>query len=203
MGNSSKIGLSIFVSALISMILVAGAGYFLLPLIYPNINEEIEEFEETPNIVLQSKYIDVSTQVTLYDEDLDFVKINDTELSITTQGNSSLSVQFTMTTLMGISSLFVGHLYFEIVIVISGVGNKTIPVKYYRSSSGIDEQNTQHIAINYNTGVISNGTYTIEAFWRSLESNAFYNYLRSYVWSSGDGFYNNYTRTIWVQELRG
>ena len=194
MGNSSKIGTSIFVSALISMILVAGAGYFVLPLIYPNINEE--------NIVLQSKNIDVSTQVTLYDEDLDFVKINDTELSITTQGNSSLSVLFTMTTLMGISLNFVGHLYFEIVIVISGVGNKTIPVKYYRSSSGIDEQHTEHIAINYNTGVISNGTYTIEAFWRSLESNAFYNYLRSYVWSSGDGFYKNYTRTLWAQELR-
>jgi len=197
MGNSSKIGPSILISALISMILVAGAGYFALPLIYPNINEE------TPNIVLQSKYIDVSTQDTLFDDDLDFVKINDTELSITTLGNSSLSVQFTMTTLMGISLLFSGHLYFEIAIVISGVGNKTIPVKYYRSSAGIDEQHTEHITINYNTGVISNGTYTIEAFWRSLEANAYYNYLRSYFWSSGDGFYKNYTRTIRVQELRG
>ena len=200
MGKSSKIGISIFVSALISMILVAGAGYFLLPLIYPNINEEIET--ETPIIVLQSKYIDVSTQTILYDYDIDFAKINNTELSITTQGNSSLAVLFTMPILMVIDGSFMGNLYYELVIVISDIGNKTIPIKYYRSSIGGIELDTKHIAINYNTGVISSGTYTIEACWRSMYEATGYNYLRSHFWSKDDGFYINYTRTIWVQELR-
>ena len=129
MGNSSRIGVSILASSLISMLLIAGAGFFALPLIYPNINdeiEEIEEFEETPNIVLQSKYIDVSTQAELRDDQLDFVKINDTELSITTQGNSSLAVLFTMTIVTHIAQDFWGALYFEIAIVISGIGSKTI-----------------------------------------------------------------------------
>ena len=203
MGNSSKIGTSIFISAILSMILIAGAGYFILPLIYPNINQEINgEPEETPNILLQSKHIDASTQLSLNDDQLDYVKINDTELSITTQGNSSLAVLFTMNIILRVDPSFAGYCLFEIAIVIDGIGNRTIVYEISRASASIIQDYSEDITINYITGVISSGTYTVEALWRSAHDATGTNNLRSYYWSSDLGMYINDTRTLWAQELR-
>ena len=195
MKKKSNFWASILVSGLISLIFIAGAGYFILPLIYPNINEETET--ETENILLQSKHVDITTQAILYDDDLDFVKINDTELSITTQGNSTLTDLFTMQVVILLGASFSGFLSFEFAIVIDGIGNRTVPFMYYRDSAiGLERYSTD-ITINYLTGIIPGDTYIIEAFWRSTIDATGSSELKSYYSSI------NYTRTIWAQELRG
>ncbi len=200
MKNKSNFGAFILVSGLISLIFIAGAGYFVLPLIYPNINEEIETETETPNILLQSKYIDITTQAILYDDEMDFVKIIDTELSITTQGNSSLAVSFSMVVLMILDASFSGILFFEFAIAINGIGNRTIPFSYSRFSATGLEQHSVDFTINYLTGIIPSGTYNIEASWHSKSDPTGSSYLKSYFSPSMGP---NYTRTIWAQELRG
>ena len=72
MKKKSNFGASILVSGLISIIFIAGAGYFALPLIYPNINEELETETETIDsdshiLSVEEESLDSDTEIKVLD----------------------------------------------------------------------------------------------------------------------------------------
>ena len=191
MAKGSKLGLAIIGSVLITLILVAVGGYFVLPLVFPKIQAEND-------IVLQSNLVEINDDAYMNDTIKDFELMNGTEISITIQNNSRIAASFSSTFLLFIDPSINASLWFEISLVIEGVSNSTFPIVYYSGSTLVDyEVFTPSVNINLMSSELNSGTYNIAVYWRSLQDPNGFNAL-SNVGSSDFVC----PRTLWVQELR-
>jgi len=190
MAKGSKLGLAIIGSVLITLILVAVGGYFVLPLVFPNIKAEND-------IVLQSNLVEINDDAYMNDTIKDFELMNGTEISITIQNNSRIAASFSSTFLLFIDQTINASLWFEISLVIEGVSNSTFPIVFYPGSNLVDyEVFTPSVNINLMSTELNSGTYDITVYWRSLQDPNGINSLSNV----GSG---NFLcpRTLWVQEL--
>ena len=183
----------ILASVLISILVISPVVYFVLPLLYPGMKEE-----GTDNILLQSIYEEFDTQAVLSDENLTSTLIPDTEITITTQGNSSLVVLFDCFSIVQLDTIFTGSVSFFINLVVEGVGNLTSMVYIVDLAPATLDYRfySEDITISYSTGTLSAGNYTVGVYWYSgideVGDNALWFNVDTYV---------DYPRSLWIQEI--
>lgn len=209
LAKTNTIG-TILGSVFITLLLVGVGGYFGLPLLYPNLNADLTNYVEEVDlgdytktedltdegILLQSKYFEDKTQIFIVDTDLVEEKMPDTELNITTTGNSKLRVAFDAIFLLHLDSAFSGGTRYNLTLVLSGVRNQTTRISYFSSpslGSTIEETYSPHIT--FETGILTAGTYSISVYWKSNNAAS----TGSSMLFSLDG----YARSIMAQEIAG
>ncbi len=192
-------------SVILTLVIVAGAGYFLLPMAYPGLKGK--------NVVVQQKYTDFYNWAYIFDTNTSTTTLmNGTEMSITTQGGTSLFVQFDTVFQVGYQlSAFQGYT-FNVTLGIDGVGKKNV---YLQTLNG--EASTHTITeqvpfmMSYATGVLPSGTYHVVISWYSLyaEGGSDYAYVAAnYAFGAPTptgtfAFNYNNSRTLLVQEITG
>jgi len=200
LANNNAIG-TILGSVFITLLLVGVGGYFGLPLLYPILNDDLGDYAKTDDItdegiLLQTKYFEDETQIFIVDTDLIEEKMPDTELNITTTGNSKLRVAFDAIFLLHLDSAFSGGTRYNLTLVLSGVRNQTTRISYFSSpslGSTIEETYSPHIT--FETGILTAGTYSISVYWKSNNAAS----TGSSMLFSLDG----YARSIMAQEISG
>ena len=189
---SAKIYLA---SVLTSILILAPLTYFVLPLLYPNMKDTEEN--DGVGIVLQTIYEEFESSTYVGDDTDKYQLIDQTAVSITTQGDSILAILFTMQALMSISSSMVGTLKFEISLKVEGMENRTIGILYTDSTNpGTFRQIPFDISINYVTTSLIAGNYTIGVYWRSVFDLGGTNTILGY-----NTPHLEYPRSLWVQEM--
>lgn len=185
---------TIIASVFITIIIISPVVYFVLPLLYPGMKEGGSE----EGVLLQSVIGTFSSQAVLFDENLTSTLIPDTELTITTQGNSYLAITFNSFAMILLDILFTGEVEFYINLVITGVGNRSTIVYIYDPSPGIGDFRfySQDVVILFSTETLAAGTYEVGVYWYSGNDEVGDNGL----WFNVDA-YLDYPRTLWVQEL--
>ncbi len=202
MSGKSGIG-SIISSVILTLIIVIVLAFFALPYLYPILSSKDlvshDDLMDESGIVIQSKYQEWDSAATIYDyEDVNFMQMEDTEINITVDEGSQIAIEFSATSLMRLESTFSGRSSYDIAIVVGGIGNRTFEVYYYEASGGMGfiRQLVFNLNYNYVTVPLNNGTYTINVFWISTADVPGDNYL-SVAYPT-----HNYTRSLWVTELR-
>ncbi|MHA1720441.1 MAG: hypothetical protein ACTSWX_02160 [Promethearchaeota archaeon] len=167
---------TILASVFITLILSGVGMYFGMPLLFPNLNADLNEYKDECNCIyedrgnlLQIKSVEVNTVDYINDFNLTYTKIPGMELDITTNGNSSLYVTLEGLFFLYMDSSFAGFTGYNISLVVSGIGNRTTIISYYTQVGPSSFFHQSHnIFITYETGIISAGNYTISAYWRSI-----------------------------------
>ncbi len=99
--------------------------------------------------------------------------------------------------LIYLDSSFSGAIAYKIALVVEGVDNRTLMVNYYdgNPTSGYHWL-TYNLYMNFMTNPLPAGTYSISMFWTSCQNPSGDNHL---ILANS---YNNYTRTLLVQEIK-
>jgi len=158
---------------------------------------------DTQNTVIQTKYGEWNSPAYIFDNQLSYVKMEDTELTITASANSRLLVSFSAMSIMTLDSAFTFRAGYNISLVVENMGNRTIQADYYDGGAayGSVRQISMNLYINYLTPNLPAGTYKVEVYWKSgFDATGSANSLS--VAHMGVTDYN-FTRTLLVQELRG
>jgi hypothetical protein len=179
-----KTGGIITTSFLISIIAVSTLGYFVGPMIFPNLAPPA--FEK----------IESNTAAKIEDYELTWVEIPNSTLNITIREGSRISTQFSGSYIMVIAQVMSTIVSFEMSVVITGVGNCTQYFFYYRSftEGGIVGVGGTYY-IQYITEPLPQGEYESKVFYRSMDDNT----GQSYVLLSNGNY--NYTRTLTALEI--
>ncbi len=178
MKNVAKQLGTILGSVFITLLLVAVGGFFGLPILYPNLNADLDNYIEDGDltdegILLQTKYFEVQTNFAIGDTEFDAIKIPDTEVNITTTGNSKLSVAFEGAFYLLLSSAFEGYAVYNITLDIAGVDQRATRIEFFEEiSSGSACQIPCNLHISFETGILPAGTYEISVYWKSIVSPA-------------------------------
>ena len=195
---------TIFGSVFITLLLVGVGGYFGLPLLYPNLNEDLGEYALTDDItdegiLLQTKYLEVRTDAFISDSALVEAKMADTELNITTAGNSKLIVAFDAMFLLHLDTTFSGGTRYNITLVLAGVQNRTTRISYFANPGlGTTVEETYSVHLTFETGILTAGTYSLAVYWKSNnDATAGWSQLIA----SGGGFI--YSRSLSALEIAG
>ena len=195
-------------SVFITLLLVGVGGYFGLPALFPNLNEnlgdylqeeDLEDYTKTEDltdegILLQTKYFETNVGGTISHDDLVYEKINNLELNITTTGNSKLIVAFEGRFVLQLGSSFDGGTKYNITLDISGVGNRTTSIHYYMGAAyGSIIEISDNVHISFETEILPAGTYSISLLWKSL-------FIASPIYSN---LYllNEYPSSLYAQEI--
>ena len=209
LAKTNAIG-TILGSVFITLLLVGVGGYFALPLLYPNLNADLTNYVEEVDlgdytktedltdegILLQTKYYENKTQIYISDTDLIEEKMPDTELNITTTGNSKLRVMFDGMFLIHMNDLFSGGTRYNITLALSGVKNQTSRISYFSSPGlGVTIEESYHPHISFETGILPAGTYSISVYWNSI-NNATTGSAQIFT-------LDGYPRSIYAQEIAG
>ena len=191
MAKNNTIG-TILGSVFITLLLVGAGGYFGLPLLYPILNEDLTD----DGIILQTKNNESQTAANIFWNVFTYEKIPDTELNITTSGNSKLIVAFEGAFMLRLGSTFSGETKYNITLDIAGIENRTTCIY-----SGIDTAlNTDmelpcNTYISFETGILPAGTYTISVYWSSaIAPTAGWSQLF---------ILDEYPRSLYAQEIAG
>jgi len=159
---------------------------FVMPMFLPGMQ----------SIVLQSIYVESSSQATIPDDQITYQPIPDMEINITIKQNSRILATFAAEGSMTIASSLVGSVNYYIAIVIDGIGNHTQRVHFY---DGDGDSSTREFAVNlfdtYQTNGLPAGTYSVTIYWKSDAAATGSNTLNL---STPAG---NRTRGLLVQEL--
>jgi hypothetical protein len=194
-------------SIAISFIAIGAVALFALPLLYPAMQTNMEDIQtglnntesditdlqsditdlqsditdlqsEDKGIVLQTRYQEFFSTAQISDDDTGaYISVPDTELDITIQSNSRLTVIFSGRYSLGLStSLLAGEkVAFNITLSVFNsldvlVGNRTARLSY-KTDTAIGSQ-TREISgifyLDYVTSPLSAGTYTVALSWVSL-----------------------------------
>ena len=192
--KSNTVGI-IFASVFITLI-ISGAGiYFGLPLLYPNIvnNETLNN-----EVVVQSKYQEINSTDLLWDYNLTPKLMKDTEMNITTQGNTKLSVSFDAQFELLLVDTFEYTAYYNITLQIEGVKQETIRISEYRGEPIVGEEHLfKYLQISFETGILPAGTYDISVIWYSKANTATLSQL-----NVGNALVDNVIRTLSAQEIK-
>lgn len=160
---------------------------------------------DTKNVVIQTKYGEWNSPAYIFDNQLSYVKMEDTELTITASANSRLLVSFSAMSVMTLDAAFTYRVGYNITLVLGGVGNRTIQADFYDGAGvgyGYIRQISMNLYINYLTPPLPAGTYKAEIYWKSgFDATGTQNSLS--VAHIGGGTPYNFTRTLLIQELRG
>ena len=199
--NNNTIG-TILGSVFITLLLVGTGAYFGLPALFPNLNADLGDYVEKDDltgegILLQTKYVEVQTSsFFIRDDDQVYQNMPDTELNITTTGNSKLNVVFIGAFFLQIYPDFFGYTKYNITLDISGVGNRTTSILYLSHlASGIKTEISDNVQISFETEVLPAGTYSISVLWKS-----------SYTIADGMTLLilkHDIPRSIYAQEIAG
>ncbi len=178
-------------SVLVSILILAPATYFLMPVLYPSISNDADV------VLLQSEYILFETEARIIDNELISKMMDNTSWLIETQGSSSLNILFLAVGVMSLNSAWREKSEYIIDLVVEGVGNKAILHAFHDDgpAHGAYRVITFDITINLDTGILAAGTYNISVNWRStfdgIGTNSFY------IYDPG----NNYQRSLLIQEI--
>ncbi|MFW9852494.1 MAG: hypothetical protein ACFFDS_06105 [Candidatus Thorarchaeota archaeon] len=182
-------------SVIVSILILAPATYFLMPVLYPNIKSDISD--DPSGVVLQSEYFVFDTLARIYDYELTYELMGTTSCLIQTQGNSSLSILFSAVAILTLNSAWREKAEYIVDLVVEGAGNRALLYGYYDDGPayGAYRVFTFDISINFDTGILAAGTYNISVFWRSnfdgIGTNSFY------IYDPG----NDCLRSLWIQEI--
>jgi hypothetical protein len=191
MSSKSIIG-SMIGSILITLGIVWSLGFFG---VIPGV--------DTKNTLIQTKYGEWNSPAFIYDDDLSYVQMTDTELTITTSGNTRLLAIFSAMSIMTLDMNFQYRVGYNVSLVVGVVGNRTIQVDYYdgQPATGYIRQLSMGIFINYMTPILPAGSYSIGIYWKSgFDATGTQNSLS--VAHTGGATDYNFTRTLIIQELR-
>ncbi len=215
----AKTYVTIMGSVFITLILVGAGGYFGLPLLFPNLNEDLSIYLEEEDldgyleeedldgytktedlnaegIILQTKNNESQTAANIFWNVFAYEKIPDTGLNITTSGNSKLNVVFDGALMLRLGSTFMGDTKYNITLDILGVGNRTTAIYAgINSALGTDWEVPCNTHIFFETGILPAGTYSISIFWSSAIAPAA-GWSQLFV-------LDEYPRSIYVQEIAG
>jgi len=191
LAKNNTIG-TILVSVFITLLLVGVGGYFGLPALFPNLNEDLTAEGD----ILQTKYNEWETAASVFWTDNIYEKMPDTELNITTNGDSKLIVAFEGAFMLRLGSTFSGYTKYNITLDISGETNRTTAIySGIDVALGTDWEIPCNTHISFETGVLPAGTYTISIYWSSAVAP-------SAGWSQLFVL-DEYPRSIYVQEIAG
>ena len=178
-----------FASVFVALAIMAPVTYFVLPLLYPGMNDE--------SGVIQSVYEEFDDTAFIVDAVNTFELINQTELTVTTKGGSFLTILFAMQTVLGIDPAATGALQFEIAVVVETVGNNTIKVAHFNSAPyGTYREIPADVTINYVTETLTAGNYTVSVYWKATYDIGGVNYM---IGNNPPNY--DYSRTLWIQEM--
>ncbi len=210
-------------SVAVSLLAIGAITLFILPLLYPAIQTDVEDTDsgisslqedleiaqsdisdlqdEAKGIVLQSLYKEFSTSAQILDSNTgSYIPVPDTELEITIGDDSKIDAVFSGIYVLGVSnSLDSDRLSFNIALIVEDVGNKTLRIAYYEVGTYPDHREfSSSFYINYVTNSLPTGTYTVSVAWISNEDQpGTTNYLPFTTPNA------NYTRSLWIQEFSG
>jgi hypothetical protein len=157
-------GKQIVAGAFLGLILSVGVMYYALPFMYPQQG------------AIQVKTTTFDSSAFIFDTMKgSWIEMNDTEMDITTRGNTALSVNFQANLVMQLFPNFQGRFSVNISLVVAGVGywNTTILYVSNDAFSGTQYlQTSNNVNINYMTGTLSAGTYRIAVYWISTSSTS-------------------------------
>jgi hypothetical protein len=191
MGKGAIAG-SIIGSIIGSVAIVAVLAFFMIPLVFPAVN--------TNSILLQSKFGEWNSPAYLFDDQTaNYIKMTDTEINITTSGNSRISMTFSAIGLLSLNPNFNIRNSYNISLVVVGVSNRTFEVAFYDDSGATlsYRQLTLNLYSNYVSQPLPAGTYTTAVYWKSTFDAADSNSLsvsHATTW--------NRTRSLFVQEIK-
>ncbi len=204
MSGKAVVG-SIIGAVICSVLIMGGLLYFIGPVFLPGLTEQDTDLQneilelEDQDLVLQYQYQEWDSDATISDYNVTYTKMNETELSITIQENSQLFISFSSTAKLWLNYFFTGEADYSIALVVEGVGNRTFSINHFDmrpTPGGWYTELTYNLNIDYFTGPLSAGTYTIAMYWKSVYDTSDYTYL-----SVARIDYDN-IRSLWVQELK-
>jgi len=179
----------IIASVAISILILAPTTFFVLPLVYPNMKD---------GGTVQFVYEEFDSTAWIPDSQTDYERINQTTLSITTKGNSILSIRFVMQAVLSLQPTLAGSLQFDIALVVSGIGNRTLKVAYYRQNPvAATQEFPADVTIDFATPELVKSIYTISVYWKSTYDATGIGYLLS----TNPPNLNN-TRSLLIEEIR-
>lgn len=173
-------GKSVIGGALLGLVLSVGVIYFGLPFLYPH-NATVQVKTATFN----------STAYILDTMNSEWIEMNDTEMDITTRGNTALSVNFQANLVMQLYPSFQGRFSVNLSLAVIGVGYWNTTFIYVSNDAFSGTQYLEvndNVNLNYMTGVLNAGTYHIVVYWISTSSTTSgFNFLSA--------SHNGYNRT--------
>ncbi|MFX0175288.1 MAG: hypothetical protein ACFE85_03545 [Candidatus Hodarchaeota archaeon] len=130
---------------------------FVMPMFLPGMQ----------SIVLQSIYVETSSQASIPDDLVIYQPVPDMEINITIKQNSRILATFSAEGSMTIDGSLVGSVNYYIAIVIEGIGNHTQRVHFY---DGDGDTGIREFAVNlfdiYQTNILPAGTYSVTIYWK-------------------------------------
>ncbi len=183
-------GKAVVGSIVTSVAIMSALMFFVMPMIFPVL--------QSGTMVVQTKYEEFNSQCYIFDNVLTWQKMPDTEMNISIQQNSRLSVAFDGMAILSLDSTFTVRSSYNVSLVIVGVTNRTIMVLYYdeAASTGDYRQLSYNLHLFLVTEPLNAGTYTITLYWISQ-----FNAVGSNSLSLNHTDYNN-TRSLFAQELK-
>jgi hypothetical protein len=199
----------VLTSVIVSLAVVSAVGYVGLPMLFPVLQDtssadhshDYASLSHTHDldIILQSKYIEVSTQAGISDESTSYVDIPDTEINVTIKAQSRIFVVFNSPYVLGVGDGFTSQrVAFNISLGVEGVGNRTTRLSSFDFGTTISNKEIgSTLYVHYGTNPLPAGTYTVNVKYKSLTAYAGLNgYLTLNVPLA------NYTRSLWVMEMQ-
>jgi len=148
--------------------LVAGIAFVALPAVYPSLESKTTEKKGTVQTVLKT-WQDESY---LFDNDLSWKMMNQTQMSFTITNNSKILASFSAPFLLSLYPTFTGLSEYKIALVIQGVGNTSTVIVFYDGSSatGQSRQMSFFPTLSFMTNTLPAGTYNCSIQWQSMSS---------------------------------
>jgi len=185
------IGSKITLGLVLCTVLGAALGYSLTWVIPPP-----DRTPSTPMSIVQTRFLSVSSLAMKSDADLTKTGVPDTNLSITTGGNSYLVAEFSGHVWIFLDVGFQNQMDFNITMAIDGTDVAwTLIDRFYMSAISNAEQTSEAIHFSFISGILPAGTHVANITWASRFSCA----GSDSISMSTAGM--NMTRSIMLQEI--
>ena len=215
-------------SIAISLITIGAITLFVLPQLYPVIQTGTEDTQtdistlqsdvegiksditdlqsEFNGILLQTKKLVINDHAEITEEDTTLQVMNNTSLEITVQQDSRLNARFSGVFRLALKSEAVKRADYQITLMLQGVTGQTTHISYWDNAGSTTNTLylTYTVYIEFLTDSLDAGTYTVTMWWQSLYDHPSDPLIYSRLYASDiDSVqqYNDYSRTIIVQEL--
>ncbi|MEX2681117.1 MAG: hypothetical protein Q6373_005925 [Candidatus Sigynarchaeota archaeon] len=166
-------------------------GYFVIPMLPARVIPS--------GTIRQTRVVTSQTLAYLTDSSTTYSAIPDMSLEITIADKSSVQAVLSSGITIYLNETFSGITLYNIALVITGVGNRTVAVEYisYKPiSSSI--KIAESFYLDYHAGPLAAGTYLVTAYWKSLVAPT-----TGYTQISMTTNVYNYTRSLTVCEISG
>ena len=215
-------------SIAISLITMGAITLFILPQLYPviqtstdNIQTDISSLQsdveglesditdlqsESNGILLQTKKLVINDHAEITEENTTLQLMTNTSVQITVQQDSRVNARFSGVFRLAVKSTAVKRADYQITLMLQGVTGQTTHISYWDhlGSTTNTIYLTYIVYIEFLTDSLDAGTYTIAVWWQSLYDHPSDPLIYSRLYASDiDNVqpYNDYSRTIIVQEL--